>query len=101
MVRATDSYAGPREGAKHESPSDKRRRLRREIQRKAHERQAAWAEGGHPNAVERLSADLNGPEHILRPEGLFAERRDDQRGEVPATNRPPIHREPGKAGPLA
>lgn len=52
----------------------------RRIQAKARERQAAYAEGGHPNETARLGADLNGREHVMRPEGLFAEGRYESRG---------------------
>jgi len=54
----------------------------RQIQAKARERQKAWAEGDQPNVTARLSADLNGPEHLLRPEGLFAEGRQEMAGEM-------------------
>jgi hypothetical protein len=54
----------------------------RQIQAKARERQQAWAEGDQANLTARLSADLNGPEHLLRPEGLFAEGRREMAGEM-------------------
>lgn len=54
----------------------------RQIQAKARERQKAWAEGDRPNDTARLSVDLNGPEHLLRPEGLFAESRQEQAGQM-------------------
>jgi hypothetical protein len=58
----------------------------RQIHAKARERQRAWVEGDRPNDTARLSADLNGPEHLLRPEGLFAEGRQEQAGEMEAGN---------------
>lgn len=54
----------------------------RQIQAKARERQQAWAEGDQPYVTARLSADLNGPEHLLRPEGLFADGRRELAGEM-------------------
>lgn len=48
--------------SKRKSPSDLRREARRipsRLQRAAQERQGAWAEGGHPNAVEALTTELN------------------------------------------
>lgn len=83
---ASADTIGSRNGAKSQSPSDRRRRLRREIQRKAEERQVAYAAGGRPNETARLSVDLNGPEHLLRPEGLFAEGRQQQAGEMAPGN---------------
>lgn len=64
-----------------------RKRARRgraaKIEAKARARQEAWAEGGHPNLTHPLTVDLNGPEHVLRPEGLFAQEREARRGAIP------------------
>lgn len=49
----------------------------RRIQAAARERQRAYRKGGHPNLTTRLTTELNGPEHVLRPEGLFAEARQE------------------------
>ncbi len=57
------------------------RRARRLIEAKARERQAAWAERNHPNDTERLTTELNGAAHVLHPEGLFAEIRQQRVGE--------------------
>jgi hypothetical protein len=71
----------------------------RDIQATAEARQDAWVRGER-NSAARLTVDLNGPEHVLRPEGLFAQQRYERRGEDNAANRPPIPRELGYQGPL-
>jgi len=60
----------------------KKAKTLRAIQETAAQRQRAWRDGERPNETARLSADLNGPEHLLRPEGLFAEGRQQQAGEM-------------------
>lgn len=61
-------------------------RTARAIEAKARERQEAYREGDRPNDTARLSADLNGPEHVLRPEGLFAEARRESAGQMAPGN---------------
>jgi hypothetical protein len=58
----------------------------RRINAAARDRQKAWAEGEQPNVTERLSTELNGPSHLLRPEGLFAESRKESAGEMQPGN---------------
>jgi hypothetical protein len=68
-----------------QTPSKRRRRslrIEEQIQAKAGQRQRAWAEGDQAYLTARLSADLNGPEHLLRPEGLFADGRQEMAGEM-------------------
>lgn len=61
-----------------DTPSRRRREARRlaeRIDKFARERQRAWTETGQAARTERLSVELNGPEHVMRPEGLYAELR--------------------------
>lgn len=56
----------------------------RRIQAKARERQKLWAEGdpAKANAIATLTTDLNGRDYVHRPEGLFAEGRQETAGEM-------------------
>ena len=56
----------------------------RHIEAAANVRQQAWAEGGHPNVSQAMTTDLNGREHVYRPEGLHAEHRQERAGETGA-----------------
>lgn len=74
-----DKVAGEAKRRRNRKRTKSATTLRR-IQAKARERQELWLEGGHPNKVTSLTVDLNGREHLLRPEGLFAEARQEARG---------------------
>lgn len=78
MGNARSATRPPRKRAKR----GKKATTERLIQTKARERQRAWAEGDRPNVTASLSADLNGPDHLLRPEGLFAKGRQEMAGEM-------------------
>jgi hypothetical protein len=60
--------------------------ITRDIDRASSDRRGALAEGRR-NDVARLSADLNGRDHFLRPEGLYARLRDTRKGEIPERGR--------------
>lgn len=82
----TARRATPRKRARR----GKKAQTLRRINAVARERQQAYAEGNKPNVTERLTTELNGPEHLRRPEGLFAEARQEGAGEMspghPSTN---------------
>lgn len=83
----TDGLDTPRVDGKAKRKRRKRTKsattLRR-INAAARERQEAYAEGNKANVTQRLTTELNGPEHLRRPEGLFAEARQEGAGEMPA-----------------
>lgn len=54
----------------------KRAAIQRGIDAAAEERQASWRRGGEPNVTAAVTVELNGPEHVSRPEGLFAKKRE-------------------------
>lgn len=99
MTQASRSTGIPTSGAPISEQQPKRRRGRRggrrgktaatinRIQATARARQAAWTEGQRPNDTTSLSVDLNGREHVLRPEGLFAEKRYEARSAGDACER--------------
>jgi hypothetical protein len=66
-------------------PSSRARRRRRAalqaIHKAAVERQALWRAGGERYLVAELTRDLNGREEDERPNGLYAELRDERAGE--------------------
>lgn len=71
--------------------ASRRQAIQREIDLAAKRRQAARRrQADHPrldegtNDVARLTADLNGREHVYRSEGLFHDLRNERSGEIPA-----------------
>lgn len=65
-VEAQEEHKSRRRGGKRG-----RRAITREIQRTAHERQAAWLETEQPTTTYRLTRELD---------GLYDEHRDEQAG---------------------
>jgi hypothetical protein len=75
----------------------------RDIQQASSQRREARAQH-RPNDAARLAADLNGRDHVLRPEGLFADLRDERSGTIPAGRRqagPTPEDRPGRNGGMA
>lgn len=78
--QATNTIKPRKRGRRGGRRRGKSQTIARQINAAAEQRRRAYAEGEQPNLTQKLTTDLNGREHVMAPEGLYAAGREEDAG---------------------